>query len=510
MATKLGIRNVTRNGNDISFLLVALNADGSTDTSFTGTVILFGANFQPIPAYAFTAGDQGMRSFSATATQDSVQIRAQVDGSPSIEVALTFHPPAGDTSAVSVAGDNYFVGNVGNDSFTGSTGNDIFLLHQGGADTGSGGGGNDGFYFGGAFGGGDSVNGGAGDNDQVAFQGSYNTATTLAASQFPGVEGFALLSVADTRFAPTMGESYDYNFELTGAWSGTITFNMNGLGEAEDATISAATTTGGAFNFFAGFGVEMLTGGGGNDGFYFGEGRFNPVSDVVNGLGGTDNQIGLRGNYTLNLTGAAIVNIQTIALISSQDARYGLSASPFTYNLTLGNGLIGTGNQLTVTGAGLIATEPLTVDGSGELTGALRLIGGAGEDVVAGGEGDDIIWGGLGSDSMSGNGGANRFVFTSTAESAGNFDFINGFTEADLIDLSAIDADVNMPGHQSFTFIGNAAFSGVAGQLRFEIIGGSFRIDVDTDGNGGADMAIGLVGPAGGYTVSADDFIGVI
>lgn len=66
-------------------------------------------------------------------------------------------------------------------------------------------------------------------------------------------------------------------------------------------------------------------------------------------------------------------------------------------------------------------------------------------------------------------------------------DFVHG---TDLIDLSGIDANVTVFGNQGFAFIDAAAFSGVAGQLRYA--GGV--LSGDLDGNGSADIQIGLTG----------------
>jgi hypothetical protein len=49
-------------------------------------------------------------------------------------------------------------------------------------------------------------------------------------------------------------------------------------------------------------------------------------------------------------------------------------------------------------------------------------------------------------------------------------DGIQDFSAGDLIDLSRIDANTLLDGDQAFEFIGNAAFSKTAGELRFENI----------------------------------------
>ncbi|HEX8307537.1 MAG TPA: RTX toxin, partial [Allosphingosinicella sp.] len=79
----------------------------------------------------------------------------------------------------------------------------------------------------------------------------------------------------------------------------------------------------------------------------------------------------------------------------------------------------------------------------------------------------------------------------------------------DLIDLSRIDANVLVAGDQAFTFIGNAAFSGTAGELRFHNIslgGPIWEVEADIDGNGTSDFEVILViSPAD--PITASDFI---
>ena len=129
-------------------------------------------------------------------------------------------------------------------------------------------------------------------------------------------------------------------------------------------------------------------------------------------------------------------------------------------------------------------------------TGANDLRGNGGNDVLNGKAGDDTLIGGAGADSLVGEGGADVFVFTAVADSRpgqANRDFINGFERGiDRIDLSLIDANSGTGDNDAFTFIGSAAFSGVAGQLRFFTFGGgNFNIvEADVNGDRVADMQI--------------------
>jgi len=131
-----------------------------------------------------------------------------------------------------------------------------------------------------------------------------------------------------------------------------------------------------------------------------------------------------------------------------------------------------------------------------------------------GGAGNDVLVGGNGRDWLVGGAGADVFVYYSTAESTVGFaecDLIYGYERgADMIDLYVVDANVYAAGDQAFTFIGTAGFSGQgsasAGELRaYSWNGGnSVWIEMDTNGNGWADMKILVFGT---NAASASDFI---
>lgn len=141
--------------------------------------------------------------------------------------------------------------------------------------------------------------------------------------------------------------------------------------------------------------------------------------------------------------------------------------------------------------------------GSGDDT----LQGGAGRDTLRGDSGDDVLEGGAGADLLSGGYGADRFVFARLADSRpGAMDRVQDFAraEGDVIDLSALDAQRGMRGNQSFDLIGAAAFSGSAGELRWQRDGAGITVTADTDGDGRADFALHLERLA---TLRASDFV---
>lgn len=129
------------------------------------------------------------------------------------------------------------------------------------------------------------------------------------------------------------------------------------------------------------------------------------------------------------------------------------------------------------------------------LAGDDLLNGLAGADTLRGGTGDDTLNGGAGADLLQGGAGADEFRFDSRALD-GSIDTIADFSQAqgDRIQLRRIDANGSADGNGAFVFIGIDAFTGVAGQLRYEQSGGETRLLADIDGNGAAEFEITATG----------------
>ena len=106
------------------------------------------------------------------------------------------------------------------------------------------------------------------------------------------------------------------------------------------------------------------------------------------------------------------------------------------------------------------------------------LKGNGGNDVLNGLGGNDTLWGGAGAD---------EFRFFDNPGNDTIADFLSG---TDKIHLTEMDANAGLAGNQAFTFIGAAAFSGAAGELRSYSDGGSNFVAGDVDGNGIADFTI--------------------
>jgi Ca2+-binding RTX toxin-like protein len=404
-----------------------------------------------------------------------------------------------------------FRGSAADNVLSGRTGNDFFRLQDGGDDWAVGGNGNDVFLFGGALTGADRIIGGVG-TDQIAIQGDYAgaNALTLGVGVF-SFESIAILPGSDTRFGDPGTNFYDYNLttlDSNVAAGVQVIVDANRLRLGEDFTFDGSAESDGGFFVWGGGGTDTLTGGSMTDIFYFGENGQFGASDVVNGGAGID-QLGLRGNYTIVFGAGQLTGIESIGLVSAQDTRFGALGSTYNYNLTLNDANLASGVLMTVDGAALRGGETLTFNGSAETDGLFRIFGGQGNDVITTGAGNDILQGGRGADDMTGGAGADSFRYLATADSPmGPSDRIFGFEGGiDKIDLSRIDADVNTPGDQAFSFIGGASFSNHAGELRaVDLANNMWAVMADTDGNGQADLWI-TVTRTDSSPMIASDFI---
>jgi Ca2+-binding RTX toxin-like protein len=243
--------------------------------------------------------------------------------------------------------------------------------------------------------------------------------------------------------------------------------------------------------FYGGDGHDNLSGGAGDDTLY-GEGGH----DMLSGGAGADTLVGGDGNdaYTVDNAWDSVVELgdEGVDIVYASTSAYILPENVENLSANGQGAFAGTGNDL----ANVIQA------GSGDdvlagLGGNDELRGGSGADILAGGDGDDLLNGGGGADAMSGGAGADRFRFSGYESGTGTeADRIEDFTSGqDLIDLAAIDANLWAQGDQAFAFIGAAAFSGAAGELRFAADGNDIRLQADTDGDGLSDYEIVLTGP---------------
>jgi Ca2+-binding RTX toxin-like protein len=246
-------------------------------------------------------------------------------------------------------------------------------------------------------------------------------------------------------------------------------------------------------------GDDRLQGGDGDDGLYGGNGN-----DRLDGGLGSDSFDGGFGNdtYVVDSLFEWIMEDNDspteIDTVQSYVDVYGLIPGGNIENLQLmgaGN-LAGYGNDLNNSLTGNTGNNYLYGDsGNDTLYGGLgndTLDGVFGNDRLQGGDGDDRLYGGPGVDTLTGDSGNDTFQFISPAEinPYGYPEKITDFAPGDKIDLAGVDVNDSLEGDQAFTFVGTSAFTGMAGQLRYQ----SGTLSGDVDGDLNTDFVIQLTG----------------
>jgi hypothetical protein len=395
------------------------------------------------------------------------------------------------------------------ESLVGTPQADSFDLSQGGDDNVKGLAGNDIFYFGKAFTGADTVDGDEG-RDAVVLQGNYTL--TLSATNITEIESISLKSGSVTEYGDTADNRYIYNLatvDANVAAGQQLIVNGQSLLAGENFTFDGSDESDGRFVIFGGHGIDHFTGGDGNDMFVFDGTRWGS-DDTVDGGAGRDAVIITAGNGTTRIVFGenSLTSVESISVSNENSSTR--TALP-DYEFVLHDGNVAAGETLIVNGSSLKdPDQTISIDGSAEQDGRLRLFGGAGLDVLTGGKGDDVLIGGGRGDTLTGGAGNDVFRYDSLTDSnKTERDGIQDFSPGDLIDLSRIDADSTQAGDQAFTFIGNADFNHVAGELRFRNIslGGTvWEVSGDTDGDGFSDFEVVVViSPPD--PITASDFI---
>jgi VCBS repeat-containing protein len=200
-----------------------------------------------------------------------------------------------------------------------------------------------------------------------------------------------------------------FTYTLAGGSQTTVTVQISGVqssddrlgGNAGDNTITG-TAAGDYFDLSQG-GNDTATGLVGDDAFFFGA-AFTAL-DSVDGGPGTNDQVGLQGNYAggLTLGAASLVNVETLAVLPG-----------FSYSIASVNANVAAGQTLSVFGGNLGAADNFTFNGSAETDGSFKMFGGLGNDAFTGGALDDGFYFGPGKygagDSVDGGGGTNDQV----------------------------------------------------------------------------------------------------
>jgi Ca2+-binding RTX toxin-like protein len=136
--------------------------------------------------------------------------------------------------------------------------------------------------------------------------------------------------------------------------------------------------------------------------------------------------------------------------------------------------------------------------------GANTLNGMGGNDTLKGGAGADRLVGGTGADLLKGGAGADDFVFGAGHSTPGGRDTIADFARrSDDIVLSGLDAHLGRSGDQDFSLDGGGSFA--AGEIRQKVTSSGLLLEINTDGDSTAEMAILVRGLSS--ALAASDFM---
>lgn len=382
------------------------------------------------------------------------------------------------------------MGNVYGDDFAntlhGTTGDDI-IQGRGGDDT---------IYGNGAFGSSpDLLDGGAG-NDTIY---AYGRASANGGADSDRIYGDNI----SYQFIQG-GDGIDYIYG-----NGGVDYLYGDLGDDTidtGADLGGGTASGGEGNdqFYSTHGITSLDGGNGDDVFHVTQGLANG-SESFGGGEGDDIIIAASSNQNIGIdyisgieeiTGAGNSNV-TIQTTNTTGTHY-LDLSGITLtDIALIEGQ--RGNDYIYTKGGYIvgdlslARDDIIAGGDGND----QLSSGFGSDTLRGDAGNDTLVGGVGGDMLTGGLGADKFRFDTVTDTVvGDGDLVTDFNAAqgDNIDIAYIDADTIITGSQAFTFVGTDAFSGAAGEVRYDDVGGYTHIYGDVNSDMVADFEVVLQG----------------
>jgi Ca2+-binding RTX toxin-like protein len=333
--------------------------------------------------------------------------------------------------------------------------------------------------------GGDYLDGGAGIDTLVISYLEFVTTTPPITFVFDPASG-----PVETRYGGTAVNFEQINFtggnsgdhitggdrnDLLRGWGGNDTLFG---GDGDDFIIG----DNGNDEIHGGAGNDLLTGNGGSDVISGGAGDDELIGgrpfdvfgghDVLEGGGGADHFVGGNGQTDLSFVNAkGGVTVDLVQRIGTRGEALG-----DTYDASIGGAVLG------------------SIHGDVFIGGLYQHGNGGNDELIAGSS----------TRTMTGGDGRDFFGFRFNREVLFDTPTVTDFDQSlnEKIDLSATDAKP-WAGDQRFKFIGTDAFSGKAGELRYEVIGDQTFIQMTLDQRGGYDATIVLDGV---HTLTAQDF----
>ena len=258
-----------------------------------------------------------------------------------------------------------------------------------------------------------------------------------------------------------------------------------------------------------GLGADRLTGGDGSDRFIYDsihDSRPGTGRDVIE-----DWQWNDRIDVT-NIDAALEDGLQNFTFVGLGSVDRVVASGELKYYHVMGNTyLVGSvdGDDEADFQIEFAGTHHFTADNFVGLAGA-RVTGNSIANTLVGTGGDDVLQGNGGRDTLYGRGGDDRFVYTSLDDSrpGGGRDLIVGWDEGDRIDISQIDADLELAGIQALRFVGlgSADRTIASGEMKYYHVNGNTYVVASVDGDDQADFQIEI---AGTHYLTADNFVGL-
>lgn len=352
--------------------------------------------------------------------------------------------------------DDTLYGGAGNDKILGGTGNDAIYTGLG-KDIVDGGEGSDTVYFLAGV--------------TLDFTNSANSTGEAQYTTYTNIEAFRGSAVTDRITGGVLNDRF------YGEGGNDVLRGMGGDDRLQGAN--------GDDRLDGGDGNDMMSGGAGNDKLYGGLGK-----DRINGGEGDDVIIAsswdvVNGGYL----GIDTVDFSKPVTMSLQDSSLntGEAEGSRYYNIEIFDGSSGADVMV-----GGVYSETFFGRAGDDALGGM-----GGRDVLSGGSGDDLLYGGADADKLYGGKGADIFAYARISESKAArtgqdtiFDFLA--SEGDQIDLSFVDANSTVAGDQAFSLIGTGAFTGKAGELRYDKNASDTYICADVNGDKTADFTIHL------------------